>query len=736
MAKSRSTNAPNSNVVEARAIKQIPSGSRSLKNAASQTVPETETRGSPQALKNEHTNVDEVVGGIEGLDLVKKQNNRSSDIERDAGPNTDSTEDMRSHLSNSSVKPPSFDNKSMMSVTTFAMDEKESLRPDDSASMQAAEEDEPYFPTIPGRFRVLAESDMSISQPRGQFRDNGMGVLVPAAQFMRTPLVNPPRFGNMPLDEQHSDAESPPSDALGETNLVQIVPTAKISPTPVPDEKLIEALAAPTDRMPLLRWEHILLAFIQDNKQEYMDLTASNSFGRLLAHKLADYYGLDHSVTADNCAVRIYHQQLAFFPIALLEIATKIPMKNTISTSAAAFKIMRRDGMGKSLATTSTTVSSSGPSKATSETGGSDEGILSPAEFSQKDRSKMTLEERQAAYDETRKRIFKDFPEPTTIEGSSVGNSIPVSRSSSSSGKQKSRRKTPKDDSFDDRTKYKPGVPISSSGEGVYNAPFGNMPFAMPLPTSPAASPQNGMYGMVPTQPYSFESMLAASQNLTYPPHQHGSSELWTIPQSPQSTYSTFYGSYGTQATPQMVSPYQPNTMQTQSTTNLPSPYPMGSPPIHQGFQPHYLQSSPIQTPLQSPPVHWPNYPPIAAQTPYQYGQLPPQYASSMLSNQHPIPGSYNPNRSIFNPQTQSFVPAGQATRAGRRSNKQNSSATPSNNDSVASQSPKPNIRGGSSTTSLQQESLQKKWGTPAHLPKKPPPSQVPSSFDVDSTLS
>ena len=34
----------------------------------------------------------------------------------------------------------------------------------------------------------------------------------------------------------------------------------------------------------------------------------------------------------------------------------------------------------------------------------------------------------------------------------------------------------------------------------------------------------------------------------------------------------------------------------------------------------------------------------------------------------------------------------------------------------------------------MAQESLQKKWGTPAHLPKKPPTSQVPSPFEVENT--
>ena len=40
------------------------------------------------------------------------------------------------------AKPPSIDGKSITSGTTFALDEKESLRPDDSASVKAAAEDD------------------------------------------------------------------------------------------------------------------------------------------------------------------------------------------------------------------------------------------------------------------------------------------------------------------------------------------------------------------------------------------------------------------------------------------------------------------------------------------------------------------------------------------------------------------------------------------------------------------
>lgn len=46
--------------------------------------------------------------------------------------------------SDAGTKPPSLDGKSIASGTTFALDEKESLRPDDSASVKAAEDDDEF----------------------------------------------------------------------------------------------------------------------------------------------------------------------------------------------------------------------------------------------------------------------------------------------------------------------------------------------------------------------------------------------------------------------------------------------------------------------------------------------------------------------------------------------------------------------------------------------------------------
>ena len=69
-------------------------------------------------------------------------------------------------LSDLGTKPPSLDGKSITSGTTFALDEKESLRPDDSASVKAAEDDD----TFSGRGSIVAGSRIG-SEAAGKRRN-------------------------------------------------------------------------------------------------------------------------------------------------------------------------------------------------------------------------------------------------------------------------------------------------------------------------------------------------------------------------------------------------------------------------------------------------------------------------------------------------------------------------------------------------------------------------------------
>ena len=176
-------------------------------------------------------------------------------------PQTDSTGDDQSHLSNSSSKPQSFDTKSMASVTTFAMDEKESIRPDDSASVRAVDDDD----FVPGQQFPIANQHMAAERafaarfhPRAQMNHS--------ASIRRYPTLttaNQPRFGDLPLD---------PLAAFGTIHGVQEMSLDGVSsqegsarpPTLAihPDEKLLDALATPKDRLPLLQLEEKVIAFV------------------------------------------------------------------------------------------------------------------------------------------------------------------------------------------------------------------------------------------------------------------------------------------------------------------------------------------------------------------------------------------------------------------------------------------------------------------------------------------
>ena len=96
-----------------------------------------------------------------------------------------------------------------------------------------------------------------------------------------------------------------------------------------------------------------------------MDLPPSNSFCRMLTHKLADYYHMTHSFEAVQGAVRIYRTPFCRVPPSLASIAGSNANSNTNTPPPIVLpkKIMRRgedDGSGQA---------STSASKATSEVG-------------------------------------------------------------------------------------------------------------------------------------------------------------------------------------------------------------------------------------------------------------------------------------------------------------------------------------------------------------------------------
>ena len=135
-----------------------------------------------------------VTAAIEGLSLVKDAVVPSGSLQSTGSG--ESVEDNHSHLSSSSTKQQSFDTKSMASVTTFAMDEKESIRPDDSASVRAAEDDE--------AFNAAPREESSVSNIRAVPRPSTSGVTIATTPLSHLDLDQPSAIWRSPCPNDSS----------------------------------------------------------------------------------------------------------------------------------------------------------------------------------------------------------------------------------------------------------------------------------------------------------------------------------------------------------------------------------------------------------------------------------------------------------------------------------------------------------------------------------------------------
>lgn len=188
-------------------------------------------------------------------------------------------EDSSTQLSSSdgSGKPPSIDGKSVASATTFALDEKESLRPDDSASLRAVEEEDVASPPE----SVVNDSRQGSDNGAARaFRDQLHEIAVMNPQSQRG--VPPGRFPNLPTGphmlydpNQSINGGRPMSQPVGSgMSTMGGVPTLPSAP----DEKLIEALQSPRDRLFVVKIEQDFIDFIKDSR--YVITTPSPSLFR------------------------------------------------------------------------------------------------------------------------------------------------------------------------------------------------------------------------------------------------------------------------------------------------------------------------------------------------------------------------------------------------------------------------------------------------------------------------
>lgn len=183
-------------------------------------------------------------------------------------------------MSDLGTKPPSLDGKSITSGTTFALDEKESLRPDDSASVKAAEDDD----TFSGRGSIVAGSRIG-SEAAGKLCCPCVAALqlltVTSARAYRSQAyeISERKMTIVASEVQHGGFITPQSDSSG-PNLAggQLGPKQMTGDLPLPDgsfnifykqtpdDKLLEAMESPKDRIFLLRLEQDVISFVKETK--------------------------------------------------------------------------------------------------------------------------------------------------------------------------------------------------------------------------------------------------------------------------------------------------------------------------------------------------------------------------------------------------------------------------------------------------------------------------------------
>ena len=163
--------------------------------------------------------------------------------------------------SNGSGNPSSIDGKSVASATTFALDEKESLRPDDSASVKAGDDEEAFRPSSSTGLNSRMGSDLNARAFRDQLRE--ISVMDPATS-------QPPSAPRVGLAGHSAPGLLYAPSPLSTANVFMTTPPQPLGVNCsgeafIPDEKLIEALNSPRDRLWVLKLEQDVTDFVKDS---------------------------------------------------------------------------------------------------------------------------------------------------------------------------------------------------------------------------------------------------------------------------------------------------------------------------------------------------------------------------------------------------------------------------------------------------------------------------------------
>ncbi|KAG0168307.1 R3H domain-containing protein 1 [Apophysomyces sp. BC1034] len=144
------------------------------------------------------------------------------------------------------------------------------------------------------------------------------------------------------------------------------------------DEFILGLLKKPQERIFLLKLEQDLEAFINNYQLYRLDLPQMNSYQRLMVHKVAPYFKLSHFYDPNRQSVFLCKNPYTELPSVRFPDLVE---QDQESEETPKFRIMRRSPLPHA---------------------------HGAKRLAQEDRKPMTYEERKAAYEEARARIFCD----------------------------------------------------------------------------------------------------------------------------------------------------------------------------------------------------------------------------------------------------------------------------------------------------------------------------------------
>ncbi|THV05556.1 hypothetical protein K435DRAFT_92450 [Dendrothele bispora CBS 962.96] len=460
------------------------------------------------------------------------------------------------------------------------------------------------------------------------------------------------------------------------------------SQTPDVDPQITEALRS-KDRLYVLKLGEVMEGLIRE-KRGRAELSPSTTYQRLLIHRCSAYYKLTPETDSVTKAISVVFSAESRIPGRRL--AELVPLE---PTTQPAFKIMRRSQQDRRVKPQSHAGSVTGEDADSSDVEPSETGSMGGRSNATggSGKKRMTIEERTAAYEQARSRIFMGFEEKekdmsassssgltsasASHAGSSVGDTEDATsslatesewspnsfnkdsrRSNTSSSSRSlrssslpypngsgnsSRNSRAPSPSFTYPTLYEPHSSPSYDGTHVgsqQSAPAGyqNPPFTYQYP--PPSHPPNQPY-MPPTYPY-YSSYPYGPPPLSQHPQNSSealpSGDMYSPPPPPP------HSMYGT---PYMWHP-PPNPTPMHSAPPMPTQAPNGQmpgppPPLQQlPYQP-YMQASPYPYPMSgyyTPPPHGPVH-------------SPPSTGGQIYEDPRMMPGPGNNNGHISNNSSQ-----------------------------------------------------------------------------------